>query len=264
MKKVFLSGIAILLSISLIGCSTGEENGQEQRKPSTEENLQKGKYGAVQKNGNTFDITITNEEYLDAVNDLGKDRKISDTLMKYIHLQQLKINEDFYIVWTEHSIPDTDLPILVVFNGEKKPVYAEAFRERIESVRYIGQNVFDKGLLEVVSYGASGSFSGQWVNLMMLEQDAVHDVWEYQTISNASRFNEEKAVMEYLHQYSSYLILPEYQQRFPEHGAPKIIVHDTSEIILVSGEEQVLSRDRQTKQISFIWDAEQVKFVEEK
>ncbi|MDC3418096.1 hypothetical protein [Aquibacillus salsiterrae] len=77
-----------------------------------------------------------------------------------------------------NTLPNTELPILTVFDADRNPIYVESFRERIESIKYIGEYVFEKGLIEVKSYGASWSASGQWVNLLMLNDDSVHDIWD--------------------------------------------------------------------------------------
>lgn len=254
--------MVLSVSIWLFGCSEGKENHLNQGN-SSKETLNDGSNEATNKNGEIVDTHITNEAYLKAIKLLKPDIEFSDSLINEIRLQQLKINQGLYIVWTEHSIPNTELPMLVVFDVDKKPIYVKTFRERIESVKYIGEYVFDKGIIEVTSYGASGSFSGQWVNLLLLNNDSVKDIWEYQTISNDSRLSDEEGITEYFHSYGTYLMMPTYQQQFSDQETTQIIVNNSSEEILVDKDKKVVSRNQDTNQLSYIWDEEKYKFVKE-
>ena len=206
---------------------------------------------------------ITTEDFYQAIKQLKPEAEVSESIIPYLSLQQLKVKNDteYYIAWTEHMIPSTDLPMLIIFNQNKEPIYLQSFRERIESVKYIGEFVLDKGIIEVTSYGASGSFSGQWIDLLALDDNLIKNIWEYQLISNDSHMSEDKNVMEYFHNYNTYLIVPSNQQRFTKEQKPYIIVNQTSEQILVNEEDKVLSRDRATSQLTYIWDDQQLKFI---
>ncbi len=206
---------------------------------------------------------ITLEEFIQAIQQFKPESQLDESLIDELRLQHLKVNDQFDITWTEHTAPGTDLPILAVFNKNREPIYVRSFRERIETVKYIGEYVLDRGLIEVTSYGASGSFSGQWVDLLMLNEDYVHEIWQHQTISNDSHLAEDEGSLEYLHQYSTYLIMPADQQRFTEVQRPYIIVNQTLERIDAGANDQVISREKETTQLRYIWDEEQLKFVEE-
>lgn len=237
MKKTLLAGIILVLLISLVGCNGDRTS--------------------------TTNLNITNEEFYQAIKQLKPESQVSDSLINRLTLQQLTVKnkKDYYIAWTEHTTASPDLPLIAIYNENKEPIYVQSFRERIESVKYMGDFILDNGLIEVTSYGASGSFSGQWVDLLVLNDHSVKTVWEYQTIGNDSHLTKNEGVLEYLHDYSTYLIVPSYQQRFTEEQYLYIIVNQTSERILVSAEDKIISRNKDTNQLRFIWDDEQLRFV---
>lgn len=206
---------------------------------------------------------ITLEEFIQAMQQFKPESQVDESLIDQLRLQRLKVNDQYFIIWTEHTVPGTNLPIVAVFNKNRDTIYVRSFREQIESVKYIGEFVLDRGLIEVTSYGASGSFSGQWVDLLMLNENSVHEVWEHQTISNDSHLGEDEGYLEYLHKYSTYLIMPVDQQRFTEVQRPYIIVNQTLEKIHAGANDQVISREKETTQLRYVWDEEQLKFVEE-
>ena len=265
MKKTVVIVMVLFLNIGLIGCSEEKQSQSNKDNSATAGNLADGNNEATNQDDEVVDSDITNEGFLKAIRQLKPDSNVSDDLIKNQTVQQLKVHhkKDYYIVWTEYQTASPDLPVVAIFNAQKEPIYIKSFRERIESVKYIGEFMLDKGLIEVTSYGASGSFSGQWVNLLMLNNDAVNEIWEYQTIGNESHLSDEEGVMEYLHDYSTYLLIPTYQQRFSDDNKNKIIVNHTSEKILVGEEEKVVSRNHDIEQLSYIWDEEQLEFVKE-
>ncbi|MDC3418097.1 hypothetical protein [Aquibacillus salsiterrae] len=57
----------------------------------------------INQNTEVVDSNITNEDFLQAVKQLKPDFQLSDSIIGELKLQQLKVNQGFYIVWTEYS-----------------------------------------------------------------------------------------------------------------------------------------------------------------
>lgn len=212
---------------------------------------------------------VTDEEFYQALKML-KPEFADHVIVKEIftkmdpEINQMKIDDknQYITAWWTNNTDFSSMIVFRVTSSETQPIYCETWK-RIESVKLIGNDYLDNPLIEIAIYGASGSFSGQWVNLLMLQNDTVKKVWEYQTIANDSHPSDEKGVMEYTHMYSTYLIIPEYMRRFPEHRGPAIHVNGTMETIHVDQNEKVISRQTETNQKRFIWNARVQIFVEQ-
>lgn len=272
MKKVIIMGLFISL---LTGCFSNtptntietSDDDNLQSEENENNNIQK-QQDKIQTKTTTF---ISNKEFYQTLKllnpELADHAIVKETFTKKNpEINQMKIHDEnqYIVTWCSDFSEVSSVMIMFEIKDSKAvPIYSDTFRQRIASVKYMGRDYLDKPLVEVTSYGASGSFSGQWVNLLILNDDTVQEVWEYQTISNDSHPSDEKGVMEYGHAYSTYLLMPSFMRRFPEKNDPAIIVNQTMEKIYVSTDEEIVSRNKESKRSLFIWDEKQQWFEHE-
>lgn len=245
-NKMVLICMIIILNILLVGCGEAVDQSSDHAERVIDQ---------VPQPDETNEICelINSEDLYQAIQQLKPEYEFPRSFIDNSTIQQLMIHneQDYFIAWTEHMTASPDLPVLAIFNEKKEPIYVRSFGKGIESVKYIGELVMDKGMIEVTWHHWSGSFSGQWVEVLVLDGDSVHEAWEHQTINND----------EYVHEYSTYIIMSGRQLRFAEVEAPMIIVHHTSERIHVDENDQVISRNTESNQIKYVWDEKQLKFV---
>lgn len=246
MKRTVLIWILLLLIILLVGCGRKIDHKSDH----AQQEIDQAPQTIETKEIKDF---ISSDELYHAILQLQPEFEIPWSFIENSTIQQLKIHneQDYYIAWTEQMTASPYLPALAIFNEKKEPIFVRSFGKGIESVKYMGELMMDTGMIEVSWHYWSGSFSGQWIELLVLDGDTVHEAWEYQTIKND----------EYVHEYSSYLFMLSDQIRFIEE-APTIIVHQTSERIHVNVNDQIISRDSETNQLKFVWDEKQQKFIE--
>lgn len=259
MKKYVVMLLVLLLTV--VGCSQNTKQPIDATETVIEENpsILTRNVTHLEESRDTCSY-ISHSELYQAMIQLKPTAAVASGLIETQTIQQLKIKseQDYTIAWTEEMTASPELPVLVVFNEQRDPIYMASFREGIESVKYIGDAVLGKGIIEVTSSGGSGSYSGQWVNLLLLDNNSVEDIWEFETI-----FNEVPNILyKYIHSYSTYLMIPRDQLRFPEVDEATIIVNQTNEIIHVNEDNKVTSKESEAVLLRFVWNEEQRKFIE--
>lgn len=81
---------------------------------------------------------ITHEKFRSAIQSLNTEMSVG-AWMEGLKIHQLKIGEKrkFYVAWTKEETANPDLPLLIVFDKQKKTLYMQSFSGRIQAVEYI-------------------------------------------------------------------------------------------------------------------------------
>lgn len=158
--------------------------------------------------------------------------------------------------------------VLIFFktdNEKKTPLYMDI--GPIKSVKLLSDRMEnDIRLIEVTYFGGSGSAQRENVKIYAVNGDTITQAWDYDTFISNSHPIEEKKLFEFVVETSSFSYLPTYYSNpaYDEKEGMRILVNKTIETINTPSDdlEKVVSNKKVNMQQIFIWDNNQMRFIE--
>ena len=249
--------LCLIMIISLIGC-TASSSGSNPISPV--ESTKRAKLITQNEFFNTF--SLFNSRLPEGQNISSPD--IQKELYETGSLLSLTVEGDssYIVSWIDGG------RVLIFFKteGEKKvPLYMDI--GPIKSVKLLSDRMEnDTRLIEVTYFGGSGSAQRENVKIYAVNGDTVTQAWDYDTFISNSHPIEEKKIFEFIIETSSFSYLPTYYSNpaYDEDEGMRILVNKTIETINTPSDdlEKVVSNKKVNMQQIFIWDSNQMKFIE--
>ncbi|MEA4961829.1 hypothetical protein [Lutispora sp.] len=256
-KLIFISICLTILSFLFSGCTVNDKNNKVIQPTQIKK----------------LEAPITQNEFVDAftllINKLPEEQKISgENVQKELYetgpILSLYINGDtpYIVSWIDGG------KVLIFFkaeNSKKIPLYMNI--APIKGVKLLGDQM-ENGirLVEVTSYGASGSNQRENVKIFAINGNTVISAWDYDTLKAYSHPVEGKNLFEFVIETSSFSYSPAYYSKpgYDEKDIMRIVVNETKENITTASDDlnKVLSNKKTASQKLFVWNSTKIKFIE--